>query len=378
MHAELEPATYGFTEADLDRPIFIDRVFGVETAPIGRSCDPAPHVLPTIGVEFMHITSPAQKSWIQDRIEGDEKDIRFTEMGKKAILEQAHRGRDVRGVLPGEVHRHQALRLDGGEALIPALEQIIKRGGQLGVSEIVMGMAHRGRLNVLANILRKPYGRSSASSRTALSPRRSTATATSSTTSASPPTARHTAHNVHLSLTPNPSHLEAVDPVVEGTRARQAGQLMQRQATATQGMPDPDPRRRRLRRPGPGRRDASNLSRARRLPHRRHHPHRRQQPDRLHHAPATTPARRRYCTDVAKMIEAPIFHVNGDDPEAVVYVAELAIDFRQTFQQDVVIDMFCYRRHGHNEGDEPVFTQPGDVQARSRRTRPSSRSIPSN
>ncbi len=358
VHRELKPETYGFTEADLDRPIFIDRVLGLETATMR-------HILRImrrtycrhIGVQYMHITSPAQKSWIQDRIEGEEKDIRFTVEGRRAILNKLIETETFEKFCEVKYTGTKRFGLDGAESMVPALEQIIKRGGQLGVKEIIMGMAHRGRLNVLANVMAKPHraifhefkggsfkpddveGSGDVKYHLGASSDRS-----------------FDGNNVHLSLTANPSHLEIVDPVVLGkVRAKQdqrgcaagertpvlpllihgdaafAGQGVVAECFGLSGLK--------------GHRTGGSIHFIinNQIGFTTNPRHSRSSP---------------YCSDVARMIEAPIFHVNGDNPEAVVHVAKIATEFRQKFQKPVVIDMFCYRRYGHNEADEPMFTQP--------------------
>ena len=310
----------------------------------------------TVGVEYMHIQNPEERAWLQDRMEPPHPRADHDE--KIRILSRLNAAELFETFLHTNYVGQKRFSLEGAEMLIPLLDAIIERArhGQLARSSWACRTAAGSTcwptsstsrtamiFNEFEGNLARPdrwgdgdvkyhlgfcgqvtYGRQAA---------------------------------IHLSLTPNPSHLEAVDPVVEGADPGQAATcstMGERRAGRAAG---PDPRRRGLRRPGAGGRDAEPVAAAR-LPHRRHDPHRRQQPDRLHHRARATPARRAYCTDVAKMIEVPIFHVNGEDPEAVVFVAELALDFRQEFGKDVVIDMFCYRRHGHNEGDEPAFTQP--------------------
>src|SRR5215475_9134464 len=358
MHKELKPETYGFTEADLDRPIFIDKVLGLEIASVREILKILRRTYCRhIGVEFMHITSPAQKSWIQERIEGRDKEITFTPEGKKAILNKLIEAETFEKFADVKYTGTKRFGLDGAESMVPALEQIIKRGGQLGVKEIVIGMAHRGRLNVLANVLSKPLraifnefkggsfkpddveGSGDVKYHLGASADRS-----------------FDGNNVHLSLTANPSHLEIVDPVVLGkVRAKQDQHgdppdmrisvmplLMHGDAAfAGQGVVA----------------ECFSLSDLKGY----------RTGGSVHFIVnnqigfTTNPRYSRsspYCSDVAKMVEAPIFHVNGDDPEAVVFAAKVATEFRQKFHKPVVIDMFCYRRHGHNEGDEPAFTQP--------------------
>ena len=361
VHKELRPETYGFTEADLDRPIFIDKVLGLETATVRQILTILRRTYcRKIGVEFMHITSPMQKSWIQERIEGEEKEIRFTLEGKKAILNKLIEAESFEKFAEVKYTGTKRFGLEGGESMVPAMEQIIKRGGQLGIKEIVLGMAHRGRLNVLGNVMAKPLraifnefkggsfkpddveGSGDVKYHLGASSDRS-----------------FDGNNVHLSLTANPSHLEIVDPVVLGkVRAKQdqhgdserttvlpllihgdaafAGQGVVAECFGLSGLK--------------GHRTGGSI----------------------HFIInnqigfTTNPRLSRsspYCSDVARMVEAPIFHVNADDPEAVTHVAKIAIEFRQKFKKPVVIDMICYRRHGHNELDEPLFTQPRMYQA---------------
>ena len=357
-HQELRPETYGFTEADLDRPIFIDKVLGLETATIRQILKILRRTYcRQIGVEFMHITSPVQKRWIQERIEGSDKDITFTVEGKKAILNKLIEAESFEKFADVKYTGTKRFGLEGAESLVPALEQIIKRGGQLGLKEIVIGMAHRGRLNILANVMGKPlraiFNEFKGGS---FKPDDVEGSGDVKYHLGASSDREFDANKVHLSLTANPSHLEIVDPVVLGkVRAKQdqlgcqpgertpvlpllihgdaafAGQGVVAECFGLSGLK--------------GHRTGGSI----------------------HFIInnqigfTTNPRYSRsspYCSDVAKMVEAPIFHVNGDNPEAVVHVAKIAIEFRQRFQKPVVVDMFCYRRHGHNESDEPAFTQP--------------------
>ncbi|MGE4253250.1 MAG: 2-oxoglutarate dehydrogenase E1 component [Parvibaculaceae bacterium] len=353
---ELDPKSYGFTEADYDRPIFIDRVLGLEQATIRQIVDILKRTYcHTLGVEFMHISDPEQKAWIQARIEGPDKEITFTPEGKIAILNKLIAAEGFEHFLNVKYTGTKRFGLDGGEAMIPALEQVIKRGGQLGMQEIVLGMAHRGRLNVLANVMAKPFS--------AIFHEFKGGSATPDEVEGSGDVKYHLGssadrefdgNKVHLSLTANPSHLEIVDPVVLGKARAKQDQRGDRERTsvlpliihgdaafAGQGVVA----------------ECFGLSGLR--------GHR--SGGSLHFIVnnqigfTTSPIWARsspYPSDVAKMIEAPIFHVNGDDPEAVVFATKIAIEFRQKFKKPVVIDMFCYRRFGHNESDEPSFTQP--------------------
>lgn len=359
---ELHPSTYGFTEADYDRKIYIDFMLGLEFATVRQMLDILKRTYcSTFGVEFMHISDPQEKAWIQERIEGPDKGIAFTKVGKKAILHKLVEAEGFERFLDIKYKGTKRFGLDGGESLVPALEQIIKRGGQLGLKAIVLGMAHRGRLNVLANVMAKPYR--------AIFNEFKGGSFKPDDVEGSGDVKYHLGassdrefdgNKVHLSLTANPSHLEIVNPVVlgkvrakqdrdenileDGTRQRDsvlplllhgdaafAGQGVVAECFGLSGLK--------------GHRTGGSI----------------------HFIInnqigfTTNPRFSRsspYPSDVAKMIEAPIFHVNGDDPEAVVYAAKVAIEFRQKFGKPVVIDMFCYRRFGHNEGDEPAFTQP--------------------
>jgi 2-oxoglutarate dehydrogenase E1 component len=356
-HEELHPSSYGFTEADWDRKIFIDHVLGLEYATIREMLAILKRTYcSTIGYEFMHISNPAEKAWIQERIEGPDKEIAFTREGKRAILNKLVEGEGFEKFIDVKYTGTKRFGLDGGESLIPALEQIIKRGGNLGVKEIVFGMAHRGRLNVLTQVLAKPHR--------ALFHEFKGGSYAPSDVEGSGDVKYHLGassdrtfdgNNVHLSLTANPSHLEIVDPVVLGkVRAKQdqlndvverskvlplllhgdaafAGQGVVAECLGLSGLK--------------GHRTGGSLHFIinNQIGFTTYPRYSRSSP---------------YPSDVAKMIEAPIFHVNGDDPEAVVFAAKVAIEFRQQFHKPVVIDMFCYRRFGHNEGDEPGFTQP--------------------
>jgi 2-oxoglutarate dehydrogenase E1 component len=355
---ELDPRSYGFQEADLDRRIFLDKVLGLEFASMREIVAILRRTYcQTLGVEFMHISNAAQKSWIQERIEGRDKEISFTVQGKRAILNKLVESEGFEKFIDVKYTGTKRFGLDGGESLIPALEQIIKRGGNLGVREICIGMPHRGRLNVLTQVMGKPHR--------ALFHEFKGGSSTPDETEGSGDVKYHLGassdrefdgNQVHLSLTANPSHLEIVDPVTLGkVRAKQD------QHGAT-----PDERRMVL--PLLMHGDAAfagqgvvaecfglaDLKGYR-------------TGGSIHFIVnnqigfTTYPRYSRsspYPSDVAKMIEALIFHVNGDDPEAVVFAAKVATEYRQKFQRPVVIDMFCYRRFGHNEGDEPSFTQP--------------------
>jgi 2-oxoglutarate dehydrogenase E1 component len=355
---ELEPRSYGFTEADYDRKIFIDRVLGVEFATVREMVAILQRTYcQTMGIEFMHVSDPAQKAWIQERIEGPDKEISFTPEGKRAILMKLIESEGFEKFCDLKFTGTKRFGLDGSESLIPALEQVIKRGGALGVKEIIIGMPHRGRLNVLSQMMGKSHR--------AIFHEFKGGSVKPDDVEGSGDVKYHLGassdrefdnNTVHLSLTANPSHLEIVDPVVLGkVRAKQdqhgctpedrtavmpllmhgdaafAGQGVVAECFGLSGLK--------------GHRTGGSV----------------------HFIVnnqigfTTYPLYSRsspYPSDVAKMIEAPIFHVNGDDPEACTFAAKIATEFRQKFQKPVVVDIFCYRRYGHNEGDEPSFTQP--------------------
>jgi 2-oxoglutarate dehydrogenase E1 component len=358
--AELDPASYGFTEADMDRPIFLDFVLGMETATMREILAVLRRTYcGNFGVQYMHISDPQEKAWIQERIEGRDKEITFTPEGKVAILKKLIEAEGFERFLHKRFPGTKRFGLDGAEAMVPALEQIIKRGGALGVDEIVIGMPHRGRLNVLAAVMGKPYqvifhefqGGSSLPTDIEGSGDVKYHLGASSDRA-------FDGNSVHLSLTANPSHLEIVNPVVLGkARAKQtidyreddtadrgkvlglllhgdaafAGQGVIAECFALMGLK--------------GYKTGGTLHFI------------------VNNQIGFTTAPRNsrsspYPSDTALMVQAPIFHVNGDDPEAVVFAAKMAIEYRQKFAKDAVVDMFCYRRFGHNEGDDPTFTQP--------------------
>ena len=354
-HLELKPETYGFKKKDYNRKIFLDGVLGLQYADLKQILNILKKTYSSnIGYEFMHMGDPDEKSWIRNRIEGPEKNISFTENGKKAILNKIIQAEGFEKYLHVKFVGTKRFGLDGGESLIPALEQIIKRGGNLGVKEIKIGMPHRGRLNVLANVMGKPFraifseffGKTIKGNKSFEGDVKYHLGASSNR--------EFDGNSVHISLTDNPSHLEAVNPVVLGqVRAKQffhkdkdrkkvipvlihgdaafAGQGIVAECFAMSGLP------------------GHNIGGTIHII--------------VNNQIGFTTAPRfarssPYPSDVAKIAQAPIFHVNGDDPEAVVHCAKVATEYRQKFNRDVVIDMVCYRRFGHNEGDEPSFTQP--------------------
>ncbi len=364
LPADLTPEYHGFVGAALERKIYVGGVLGLEWTTVQELVAILhANYCGKVGVEYMHIADVEERRFLQDRIEGGDKSIDFTPEGKKAILSAVIRGEQYERFLGKKYVGTKRFGLDGGESMIPALEAVIKYGGQLGVKEIVYGMSHRGRLNVLANVMAKPYK--------VIFHEFSGGTANPEDVGGSGDVKYHLGTStdrefggtkVHMSLMPNPSHLETVDPVVLGkVRAYQVF------------------------------RDDIGLDENGKAKHKQVLPV-------LIHGDAafagqgivwecfgfsgvkgyhtggcihfiinnqigftTSPQFSRgspYPSDVAKGVQAPILHVNGDDPEAVTFVCKLAIDYRQTFGRDIVIDMWCYRRFGHNEGDEPSFTQP--------------------
>jgi 2-oxoglutarate dehydrogenase E1 component len=355
-HQELDPAHYGFEEGDYDRPIYIDGVLGLDKATLNEIVQVLKETYcGKIGVEFMHLTDPEEKSWVQRRIEEPHNKTNFTPEGKRAIYERLVAAEGFEQYLAKKYPGTKRFGLDGGESLVPCIEQVMKRGGQLGLKEINLGMAHRGRLNVLTNVMGKSF--------TAMFSEFHGVSAKPDDVQGSGDVKYHMGtsgerdfdgNSIYLSLAANPSHLECVNPVVVGkVRAKQtmvdekSGETVMPMllhgdaAFAGQGVVPETMMMSEL----PGYRVGGTV-----------------------HIVinnqigfTTRPKFGRsgpYCTDVAKMLAAPIFHVNGDDPESVVHVARIATEFRQKFKKDVVIDMFCYRRNGHNEGDEPSFTQP--------------------
>ncbi len=359
LPADLTPEYHGFTGAALDRKVYVGGVLGLEWTTVRELVEILrANYCGNVGLEYMHITDVEERRFLQDRMEGADKEIIFTAEGKKAILSKVIHAEQYEKFLGKKYVGTKRFGLDGGESMIPALEAVIKYGGQRGVREIVYGMAHRGRLNVLANVMAKGFR--------VIFHEFSGGTANPEDVGGSGDVKYHLGTStdrefdgtkVHMSLVPNPSHLETVDPVVLGkVRAQQvfrddigkdqhvqvlpvlihgdaafAGQGIVWECFGFSGV------------------KGYNTGGC------------------IHFIVnnqigfTTSPQFSRgspYPSDVAKGVQAPILHVNGDDPEAVTFACKLAIDYRQTFHRDVVIDMWCYRRFGHNEGDEPGFTQP--------------------
>ncbi|MCX7677365.1 MAG: thiamine pyrophosphate-dependent enzyme, partial [Alteraurantiacibacter sp.] len=355
--ADLTPEYHGFTGAALDKPVYLGGTLGFEWASVRELVETLrANYCGNVGLEYMHIADVEERRFLQERIEGKDKVITFTPEGKKAILAAVIRGEEYEKFLGKKYVGTKRFGLDGGESMIPALEAVIKYGGAMGVREIVYGMAHRGRLNVLANVMAKPYR--------VIFHEFSGGSANPEDVGGSGDVKYHLGTStdrefdgikVHMSLVPNPSHLEAVNPVVLGkVRAQQAmhDDLSKHEkvlpvllhgdaAFAGQGVVW----------------ECLGLSGVRGY----------NTGGCLHFIInnqigfTTSPKFARsspYPSDVAKGVQAPILHVNGDDPEAVTFACKLAIEYRQKFKRDIVIDMWCYRRFGHNEGDEPSFTQP--------------------
>jgi len=353
---ELDPAHYGFGDDDMDRPYMAGDLPGGPVQSLEQILERLRRTYcGKIGVEFTHVQDPGRKEWLRRELEEHENQREFATDERLRILEKLSAAELFERFLHTKFLGQKRFSLEGAEAVIPALDTLVEEAPRHGVRELVIGMAHRGRLNVLSNIVGKsleslfsefedspdtdsPYGSGDVKYHKGFSSDRRTASG----------------ERVHLSLTANPSHLEAVDPVVEGrTRAKQvrAGDrdgeatvpvLMHGDAAfAGQGIVA----------------ETLNLANLQGY----------STGGTIHIVVnnqigfTTTPAEARstlYCTDVAKMIQVPIFHVNGDAPEYVVHCVKLAMEYRQRFHEDVVIDIVCYRRHGHNEGDEPSFTQP--------------------
>jgi 2-oxoglutarate dehydrogenase E1 component len=352
----LQLSIYGLSDLDLDRSFDCQAFHGMGKATLRELLAALQETYcRTVGIEYLHIQDINLRGWLEDRIEPRRMRPELALRQKLRVLMTLHYAELFEKFLHARYQGQKRFSLEGSETLIPVLDAIVEKAGSLGVNEIVIGMAHRGRLNVLANILHKPYQSIFAEFEDNFLPNSMDGDGDVKYHlgfSSDYVTSR--GEKIHLSLSPNPSHLEAVDPVVEGrTRAKQRRFGDQGR---TRGLP--------LLIHG----DAAfagqgviaetlNLSQLAGYT----------TGGTVHVVInnqigfTTAPADARsttYCTDVAKMVQAPIFHVNAEDPEAAVFAAELALEFRQTFHRDVVIDLYCYRRHGHNEGDEPSFTQP--------------------
>jgi 2-oxoglutarate dehydrogenase E1 component len=352
---ELHPESYGFKKEDYKKKIYLDGVINRKQSSIKEILEFLKKTYcGTVGYEYMHISNPTERKWLRDRIEKDETALKFTKNGKEAILKKLIQAEGFEKFLHTKYVGTKRFGLDGGESLIPALEQIIKIGGQSQVKEVKIGMSHRGRLNVLANVLQKSYKRIFNEFAGEINPTSKEGAGDVKYHLGASSNREFNGNSVHVSLTDNPSHLEAVNPVVLGqTRAKQffhkdkerkkvipilihgdaafAGQGVVAECFAMSGLP------------GHNTGGTIHIIINNQIGF------------------TTSPRFARsspYPSDVAKMVDAPIIHANGDDPEAVVYAARIATEFRLKFNRDVVIDLICYRRFGHNEGDEPSFTQP--------------------
>ena len=353
--AELEPAYYDLTEADLETVFNTGTLVGPERASLREILQQLRETYcGTIGAEFMYISDPAQKRWIQSRLEAARGRPQLAPEVRRRLLERLTAAETLEKYLHTRYVGQKRFSLEGGETAIAMMDELVQRAGAHGVEELVIGMAHRGRLNVLVNTLGKSAndlfaefeGKSEAASSSLGDVKYHLGFSSDVSTPGGP---------VHLTLAFNPSHLEIVNPVVEGSvRARQhrrkdrGGEkvvsvlLHGDAAFAGQGVVM----------------ETLNLSQTRGY----------STGGTVHLIinnqigfTTSDPRDARssiYCTDVAKMVEAPIFHVNGDDPEAAHFVTQLAMDFRKEFKKDVVIDLVCFRRLGHNEQDEPFVTQP--------------------
>ncbi|HEY5724074.1 MAG TPA: 2-oxoglutarate dehydrogenase E1 component [Allosphingosinicella sp.] len=356
LPADLTPQFHGFGPDDLDRPVYLGGALGLERATVRELVEILRrNYCGKVGLEYMHINDLEERRFLQERMEGRAAEIRFTPEGKQAILAKVVQAEQWEKFLARKYVGTKRFGLDGGESMVPALEAVIKYGGQYGVNTIVVGMAHRGRLNVLANVMGKPYRaifREFAGGAT--NPEDVGGSGDVKYHLGTSSDREFEGIQVHLTLVPNPSHLEAVDPVVLGkARAQQvaagdpegdtvlpvllhgdaafAGQGIVWECLSFSGIP------------GYSTGGCIHFIINNQVGF------------------TTSPQFARsspYPSDVAKGIQAPILHVNGDDPEAVTFTCKLAIEYRQRFNRDIVIDMWCYRRFGHNEGDEPSFTQP--------------------
>src|SRR6266545_3920201 len=353
LHEELDPATYGLTIWDLDRPYEAGEIAGHDDLTLGQVLAILRDAYcRTVGVEFMHIAEPGQTRWIANRMEGV--DTTLPPEDQRHILSRLNEAEAFERFLHRKYVGHKRFSLEGAESLIPMLDSILEDASAQGMREVVIGMAHRGRLNVLANIVGKSFGQIFREFEGSIDP--NTAQGSGDVKYHVGASGTHTSREgreIAVSVASNPSHLEAVDPVVEGmVRAKQdlteGGKaaalpvlIHGDAAFAGQGVVAETLAMSQLHGYGTGGTVHVIVN------------------NQLGFTTGSDYARSsEYASDVARTVQAPIFHVNGDDPEACVRVARLAFAFRQQFHKDVVIDMWCYRRWGHNEGDEPSFTQP--------------------
>ena len=355
-HPLLEFSEFGFTEADLDRVIECGSFRGCATATLRELIDRLRATYcRTLGVEYLHVQDREQRQWLQDRMEPTSNDPALTLEHRLKVLDMLIAAEGFEQFLQRRYPTAKRFSLEGSDALIPLLDTLIEDGGQLGADEMVLGMPHRGRLNVLVNVLRKPYEMVLAEFEGSFLTHEATGDGdVKYHLGYSHDYVSRNGDRVHLSLAANASHLEAIDPVIEGmvrakqnrlgdtSRTRVVPILMHGDAAFTgQGVVSETLSLSELdgyRTGGTVHIIVNNQIGFTTSPE---------------YYRATT-----YPSEVAKIIQAPVFHVNGDDPEAVVQAARLAIAFRQQFKRDVIIDLVCYRRHGHNELDDPTFTQP--------------------
>lgn len=355
-HADLDPETYGFLGEDQNRKLYLNGTLGFDEATPRQVIERLQAIYcQTTGTEFMHIQNPEEREWILNKVESGRLTAPLTVDEKIAVYTNLMKAENFERFLQVKYTGTKRFGIEGAESTVPAIEEAIRVAAQMGVNEVVIGMAHRGRLNILTNIVKKSFA--------SLFSHFQGKIAHPQDVEGSGDVKYHLGTSadrmidgrpVHLSLCPNPSHLEAVDPVAVGrvrAKLRKApnaettpvlGILLHGDAAfAGQGVV------------------AETLTLADLKGYKTG--------GTLHFIInnqigfTTNPTASRsspYCSDIAKGVQAPIFHVNGDDPEAVIRVVQMAIEYRQTFQADVVVDMFCYRRHGHNESDEPSFTQP--------------------
>ena len=355
-HSELDYKTYGFNENDLERMIFIDGSLGLESSSLKKIINILRETYSGfIGVEFLHIQDPEQKQWIQERIEEPRNKTEFTDTGKKYIHKRILEAETFEKYLDKKFVGTKRYGLEGGESAIPGLEQIVKQACIAGIEEIEIGTAHRGRLTILTTLLNVPYREIMSKFQGNLNdPNEVLGTGDVKYHLGVSIDKEFEGKKIHLTLSPNPSHLEAVNPVVIGkVRAKQTilkdkindkvmGILIHGDAAmAGQGIVAETFAMSQLR----GFRTGGTV----------------------HFVInnqigfTTMPVYGRsapYCTEIGKMVQAPILHVNGDNPEAVVHACRIAIKYKIKFKKDIIVDMFCYRRSGHNEADEPSFTQP--------------------
>ena len=369
---EFELANFELKDEDLDKVFDVGHLAGPRRASLRDIITTLEDTYcRSVGVEYVHIQDREVRRWLQQQMEPFRNRPPVYKQRKMEILRLLIDAELFETFTARHYPGQKRFSLEGAEALIPAMHEIIELGPELGVEEVVIGMAHRGRLNVLANILDKSYAMIFSEFEDALMPDQ---------VGGDGDVKYHRGYNsnhvnragssCHLSLTSNPSHLEAVNPVVEGrVRAKQA----QRKDTQTRRKVLPLLIHGDAAFAGQGV-VAETLNLSQLQGYRTGGTIHIVVNNQIGFTTSPTDARSsRFATDVAKMIEAPIFHVNGDDPEAVVHVSEMALRYRQQFGRDVVIDMICYRRHGHNEGDEPRFTQP--VLYSKIKKRPSARNV---